>query len=99
MSNLKKSNVFVVATNNGENIKEEGVRRQNHCPVQPEPGNIFLSKRISSTVYHVGVHFNPESKETFQDKILRLVRNDLNLTPTRAKMELPQTGRVFERGS
>ena len=99
MSNLKKSNVFAIAANNGENIKEGGSRQQSHCPVQPKPDNIFLSKRIGSTTYHVGVYFNHESRKTFQDKILRLVRNDLNLAPLSAKIELPQTGRLFEGGS
>jgi len=74
----------------------------NHCPVHPEPGNIFMSKRIGNTLYRVGVHFsptNPDNKETLQDKILRLIKNDLNLSPLCAKMELPQTGRLLEGGS
>ena len=100
MSNLKKSNVFAIA-NNGDNIKQ-GVQsnsKKSHCPVQSEPGNIFLSKRIGGTIYRVSVQFCPESKETMQDKILRLVKNDLNLLPFRAKIELPQTGRLLEGGS
>ena len=39
------------------------------------------------------------SKETLDEKILRLVRNDLNLTPKHVTMDLPQTGRLSERGS
>jgi hypothetical protein len=69
------------------------------CPVRSEPGNIFLSKRIGSTTYRVGVHFNPASKETLQDKILRLVKNDLNLTPPCVKMGSPQTGGMLEGDS
>lgn len=58
-----------------------------------------LRKRIGSTVYEVRVHFNPDAKETMDDKILWLVRNDLN-TPLRdAKMAVPQTGRLPERSS
>jgi len=61
-----------------------------------------MSKRIGNTLYRVGVHFspaNPENKETLQDKILRLIKNDLNFSPLCAKMELPQTGRLLEGGS
>lgn len=58
-----------------------------------------LRKRIGSTVYEVRVHFNPDAKETMDDKILRLIRNDLNKPPGDAKMALPQTGRLPERSS
>jgi hypothetical protein len=37
-------------------------------------GSFHMRKRISSTTYEVAVYFNPESKETMDDKILRLVR-------------------------
>jgi hypothetical protein len=40
--------------------------------VPAEPFN--MCRRISSTTYEVTVYFNPESKETMDDKILRLVR-------------------------
>ena len=35
-----------------------------------------ISKRIGSTVYEVRVYFNQDTKEAFNDKILRLVKND-----------------------
>jgi hypothetical protein len=38
---------------------------------QPE-----IVKRIGNTTYRVKVHFNPNSKETFTDKVLRLIRNE-----------------------
>ena len=97
MSNPKMSNVFALASN-GDNIKQ-GADSNSHCSVLQEPGNIFLSKRIGGTIYRVGVQFCPESKETMQDKILRLVKNDLNVLPLRAKIELPQTGCVLKGGS
>ena len=37
-----------------------------------------LVKRIGSTIYHVKVHFNPNSKETMQDKIIRMLRNEVS---------------------
>jgi len=114
MSKSEKSNVFAYADNGGndgtgnfehnfdhynnqQNYKDNN--HQPHCPVQVEPGNAFFNKRIGATLYRVGIHFNPESKETLQDKILRLVKNDLNLLSFRATMESPQTGRLLERGS
>jgi hypothetical protein len=42
--------------------------------VPAEPFN--MRRRISSTTYEVTAYFNPESKETMDDKILRLVRID-----------------------
>ena len=35
-----------------------------------------ISKRIGSTVYEVRVYFNQDAKETVNDKILRLIKND-----------------------
>jgi hypothetical protein len=35
-----------------------------------------FSKRIGSTVYEVEVHFNQDAKETMNDKILRLVKDE-----------------------
>jgi hypothetical protein len=35
-----------------------------------------LTKRIGSTVYEVSVYFNQDAKETMNDKILRLIRNE-----------------------
>jgi hypothetical protein len=36
-----------------------------------------MRKRIGSTAYEVEVHFNPESRETLGDKILRLIRSEM----------------------
>jgi hypothetical protein len=73
------------------------VARTREHAAHAEPSQ--LRKRIGSTVYEVRVHFNPDAKETMDDKILRLVRNDLNKPSRDAKMALPQTGRLPERSS
>jgi len=39
--------------------------------------NMTFTKRTRSTKYIVGVHFNPTSKENINDKILRLIKNDI----------------------
>ena len=42
---------------------------------QPYRPSAF-TKRIGSTTYNVSVHFSKTSKETMNDKIIRLIRND-----------------------
>ena len=65
--------------------------------VHAEPLN--MCKRIGSTVYEVEVYVKEHAGETADEKILRLIRNDLNLSPSHGKMNVPQTGRLPERGS
>ena len=43
----------------------------------PEAGAFV--KRIGYTTYRVGVHFSTASKETAQDKIIRLVKNEVDM--------------------
>jgi hypothetical protein len=62
-----------------------------------EPLN--TNKRIGSTVYEVEVYVKAHTGETAEAKIIRLIKNDLNLAPGHGKMLLPQTGRLPERGS
>ena len=40
-------------------------------------GPITMHRRIGSIVYEVELHFNPDAKETMNDKILRLIRRDM----------------------
>jgi hypothetical protein len=35
-----------------------------------------FKRRIGSTVFSVAVHFNPEAKETAENKIARLIRSE-----------------------
>ena len=39
---------------------------------------VMLRKRIGSTNYVVNVHFSDKSKETIEDKILRLIEREVN---------------------
>ena len=39
--------------------------------------NMTFTKRTRSTKYIVGVHFNPTGKENINDKILRLIKNEI----------------------
>ena len=38
---------------------------------------VNMSKRIGSTNYRVAIHFSRTSKETIEEKILRLIKNDV----------------------
>jgi len=42
---------------------------------QPREKRIF-TRRIGSTTYRVSVHFSETSKETLDDKIIRLIKNE-----------------------
>jgi len=59
-------------------------------------GPFVLQRRIGSTLYRARAHFSESSKETVDDKILRLLKNDLNLAPSHGTMNTLQTGRLPE---
>lgn len=42
---------------------------------QPRESCVF-TRRIGSTTYRVSVHFSKTSRETMNDKILRLIKNE-----------------------
>jgi len=39
---------------------------------------LFFVKRIGKTTYRVRVHFNPNSRETMTDKIIRMLKNEVS---------------------
>jgi len=36
-----------------------------------------FNKRIGSVTYDVGIHFNFNANETFDDKIIRMIKNEM----------------------
>ena len=58
-----------------------------------------LQRRIGSTLYRVRAKFSETSKEALDDKILRLLKNDLNFSSNHVTMESLQTGWLPERSS
>lgn len=44
---------------------------------RPQSGHRAFTKRIGSTNYQVSVHFSKTSRETVNDKILRLIKNEV----------------------
>lgn len=89
----RKSNLFYQ--------KERGRSIVNNTAKQAAaaPERFVLHRRIGSTTYRARIYFNQEAKETLDDKVLRLLRNDLNLTPGHATMVLSQTGRLSDGSS
>ena len=63
----------------------------------PEP--LVLRRRIGSTTYRVRIFFNPDAKETLDDKVLRLLKNELQSSPENATMKPLQAGWLSERSS
>ncbi len=45
------------------------------APKAPPAGSFNM--RMGNTTYVIGVHFNKESKDTLEDKMKRLIRNDM----------------------
>jgi hypothetical protein len=37
-----------------------------------------FEKRIGKTTYRVKVHFNPNNRETMNDKIIRMLKNEVS---------------------
>jgi len=63
----------------------------------PEP--YVLHRQIGSTTYRVRLHFNPNAKETLDEKVLRLLKNELQTAPDNVIMESLQACCLPERGS
>ena len=60
----------------------------------------FIIRRIGGTTYKVTVVFNENGGETMEDKILRIVRNDMVTNDgTYAIIETPQMSRQSERSA
>jgi hypothetical protein len=53
---------------------------QTAAPTQGQTAHaepITMRKRIGSTLYRVNIHFSESSTETMDDKILRLIKRDI----------------------
>ena len=60
------------------------------------PGPFVLRRRIGSTLYRTRAYFSESSQETVDDKILRLLKNDLNQEASHGTMNTLQIGRLPE---
>lgn len=68
-------------------------------PTEPTFASGIFVKRIGSTIYKVSVHFNQNAKETMNDKVLRMVKNDLRILPENVTITSLQTEWLPERSS
>ena len=69
-------------------------------PMEQNKREQFISRRIGGTTYKVRVVFNENGGETMEDKILRIVRNDMVTNDgTCGIMETPQMSRQSERSA
>ena len=60
----------------------------------------YMTRRIGGTTYKVKVVFSDTEKETMEDKILRIVRNDMVTSDgTYGIMKAPQMSRQSERSA
>ena len=63
----------------------------------PEP--FVLHRQIGSTTFRVKLYFNPDAKETLDDKVRRLLKNDLHSAPENAIIKPLQADWLSERSS
>ena len=69
------------------------------CKITNEPRPIVTRKRIGSTTYEVHSYFNPQAKESVEEKLMRIIKNDLTSGKNRGIMRMSQTGLLHERSS
>ena len=62
----------------------------------PEPH--LLQKQIGSTLFRVTIRCSENAKETLEEKILRLLKNDLQSSATHGNMNPLQECRLSEKG-
>ena len=69
-------------------------------PMEQNKREQFIIRRIGGTTYKVRVVFNESGGETMEDKILRIVRNDMVTNDgTYGIMETPQMSLQSERSA
>ena len=68
----------------------------NNQTTTPEP--FVLHRQIGSTTFRVRLHFNPDARETLDEKVRRLLKYDLQSAPKNAIMAM-QAGWLSERSS
>ena len=60
----------------------------------------YMTRRIGGTIYKVKVVFNESGTETMEDKILRIIRNEVVTTAgTCDIIDAPQMSRQSERSA
>jgi hypothetical protein len=73
----------------------QSVKQRKHIA----PEQYVLRRRIGSTNYRVGIRFNPNSKERLEEKVKRLLKNDLHTMAENDSINSLQASRLPERSS
>ena len=63
-----------------------------------EKNTFGFSRKIGSTIYRANIHCAPQSAESFEEKLIRLIRHDaLDIYSGYGIMSIPQMSRQSER--
>ena len=81
-------------------LYQKPTKHARRMPMEQNKREQFIIRRIGGTTYKVRVVFNESGGETMEDKILRIVRNDMVTSDgTCGIMETPQMSRQSERSA
>ena len=99
MENQRKNAVGLQPTE-PNTLYQEPTNHARRKPMEQTQQEQFIIRRIGGTTYKVRVVFNENGGETMEDKILRIVRNDMVTNDgTCGIMEAPQMSRQSERSA
>ena len=81
-------------------LYQKSTNHARRMPMEQTQQEQFIIRRIGGTTYKVRVVFNESGGETMEDKILRIVRNDMVTNDgTYGIMKTPQMSRQSERSA
>ena len=99
MENQQKDTVGLQPTE-PTTLYQKPTNHASRTPMEQNKREQFIIRRIGGTTYKVRVVFNESGGETMEDKILRIVRNDMvTNVGTYGIMETPQMSRQSERSA
>jgi hypothetical protein len=95
---LRRGEGYIVRNNKNNFRKVEPKMKKESSNIQTARP-IVTRKRIGSTTYEVRSYFNPQAKETVEEKLLRIIKNDLTFRQNRGIIDMSQTAGLSERSS
>ena len=99
MENQQKAAVSLQPTE-PDLLYQKPTNHARRMPMEQNKREQFIIRRIGRTTYKVKVVFNESGYEIMEDKILRLVRNDMVTNDgTYGIMKIPQMSRQSERSA
>lgn len=77
--------IYVIAENEtqsltGKTTKNSIIWKEKTKPMQNQTQSACMNRMIGGIVYKVRIHFHEDHHEKMEDKILRMIRNDLELS-------------------